>query len=85
MSGICKGIKSDIESLSSEALETAIDLNKEVLANALTKRDKFAMAAMQGLCACPIAGPHNQAANLSKEAVRQADALLAELEKDVEK
>jgi len=47
----------------------------------LTKREQFAMAAMQGLCSCPIPGTHNQAANVSKEAVRQADALLAALAK----
>lgn len=47
----------------------------------LTKREMFAMAAMQGLCANSIAGPHHAPDFLSKEAVMHADALLAELDK----
>lgn len=47
----------------------------------LTKREMFAMAAMQGLCANSIAGSHHGFKELTSEAVTYADALLAELEK----
>ena len=47
----------------------------------LTKREQFAMAAMQGLCANSIAGTHHIAKRLVVEAVEMADALLAELDK----
>jgi len=47
----------------------------------LTKREMFAMAAMQGLCANSIAGSHHTFKNLAAEAVAYADALLAELER----
>ena len=46
-----------------------------------TKREMFAMAAMQGLCANSIPGHHHSPDFLSKEAVMYADALLAELER----
>lgn len=45
----------------------------------LTKRETFAMAAMQGLCVCSTPGRHNTPNNLTKEAVEYADALLAAL------
>jgi len=50
----------------------------------LTKRELFAMAAMQGLCACDASpnydkGPHNVA--IVERAVVLADRLLSELEK----
>ncbi len=47
----------------------------------LSKREQFAMAAMQGLCANSIAGSHHTFKNLAAEAVAYADALLAELER----
>lgn len=47
----------------------------------LSKREMFAMAAMQGLCANSIAGSHHLPENIALEAVAAADALLAELEK----
>lgn len=47
----------------------------------LTKREMFAMAAMQGLCANSIVGSHYHTDKLSKYAVMYADALLAELER----
>lgn len=47
----------------------------------LSKREMFAMAAMQGLCANGVAGSHHQTKNLVAEAVEKADALLAELER----
>ena len=50
----------------------------------LSKREVFAIAAMQGLCANGIPGTHNTPLNLSKEAVIYADALLDELESDNE-
>lgn len=43
----------------------------------LTKREKFAMAAMQGFCG----DGGTQVVNIPKMAVEMADALLAELEK----
>jgi hypothetical protein len=46
----------------------------------LTKREMFAMAAMQGLCASSIEGSHNRPEILSVDAVAHADALLAALE-----
>jgi hypothetical protein len=82
MSGICKGIKSDMERLSSEALDTAIDLNKEALANVLTKREVAAMAAMQGFLFNSQCIATEDV--LSALSVKYADALLAELEKEKE-
>ena len=49
------------------------------IATGLTKRERFAMAAMQGLCT--TGGYHNYA-DLAHDAVRNADALLAELAKE---
>ncbi len=46
----------------------------------LSKREMFAMAAMQGLCANSIPGSHHGFKELASEAVAYADALLAELE-----
>ena len=43
----------------------------------LTKREQFAMAAMQGLC---MQSGYNGPNYVAKDAVRCADALLAELE-----
>jgi hypothetical protein len=55
--------------------------------NGLTKREYFAAMAMQGICTPCIAGSHN--ANNAQEsqfkaemAVRLADALIAELNKE---
>jgi hypothetical protein len=47
----------------------------------LTKREYFAAMAMQGLCANSIPGSHHSFNNTANEAVRYADALLAELAK----
>lgn len=47
----------------------------------LTKREYFAAMAMQGLCANSIPGGHHHPEARAKEAVQNADALLAELEK----
>ena len=58
------------------------DVNQASIDNIITKREQFAAMAMQGLCACGVPGTHNQPKNLSAEAVRQADALLAELAKE---
>ena len=44
----------------------------------LTKREMFAMAAMQGLCA--HSGDYHKFEHLASDAVNYADALLAELE-----
>lgn len=47
----------------------------------LTKREYFAALAMQGLCACSIAGGHKAFQNLAMESVMYADALIKELNK----
>ena len=46
----------------------------------LTKRETFAMHAMQGLCANSIPGSHSTPKNLTREAIECADTLLAALE-----
>ena len=46
----------------------------------LTKREIFAMHAMQGLCANSIPGSHTRPNNLTREAIEYADKLLAALE-----
>lgn len=51
----------------------------------LTKREYLAAMAMQGLCACAIAGNHKHFKNLAEEAVLYADALIAELNKGEER
>jgi len=53
----------------------------DVLAEGLTKREAFAMAAMQGLCANPSYMTGDWIRIVSKESVAMADALLKELEK----
>ena len=45
----------------------------------LTKREMFAMAAMQGLCA--HSGDYHEFSHLASDAVNYADSVLAELEK----
>lgn len=47
----------------------------------LTKREYFAAMAMQGLCANSIPGSHHGFLRTAEEAVRYADALLADLAK----
>lgn len=47
----------------------------------LTKRELFAAMAMQGICANSIPGSHHQPQNTARDAIAQADALLAELAK----
>jgi hypothetical protein len=47
----------------------------------LSKRELIAAMAMQGLCACSIAGGHKMFNVLAKEAVMYADALIEELDK----
>jgi len=46
----------------------------------LTKRETFAMHAMQGLCANSIPGSHCTPNNLTRAAIEYADTLLAALE-----
>lgn len=46
----------------------------------LTKREMFAMAAMQGLCANSNPGSHHSFQNLCAEAIAYADELLKQLE-----
>ena len=45
----------------------------------LSKREMFAMAAMQGLCS--HSGDYHEFSHLASDAVNYADALLAELER----
>ena len=49
----------------------------------LTKREAFAMAAMQGICGDGIPGSHHMPEQTARDAVAQADALLKELENEV--
>lgn len=51
-----------------------------VVDGGLTKREMFAMAAMQGLCGNSTPGSHHIPENLAKEAVQYADELLKQLE-----
>lgn len=46
----------------------------------LTKREMFAMAAMQGLSSCPIPGSHNRPDEIASSAIKIADELLKQLE-----
>ena len=48
----------------------------------LTKREYFAALAMQGFCAAPDSNGGCDIFSIAATAVRQADALLAELEKE---
>lgn len=47
----------------------------------LTKREHFAAMAMQGICGDGIPGSHHHPVQTARDAVAQADALLAELAK----
>ena len=67
-----------IENIMIEQAETAF-LTKEI--NSLTKREQFAMAAMQGLCVNDWQRSNNNIAEISARSVKMADALLAELAK----
>lgn len=49
--------------------------------NGLTKREHFAAMAMQGICGDGIPGSHHHPVQTARDAVAQADALLAELAK----
>ena len=51
------------------------------LSEGLTKREAFAMAAMQGICGDGIPGTHHMPNQTAADAVAQADALLKELAK----
>lgn len=57
------------------------DPRNKIIGGGLSKREMFAMAAMQGLCANSIAGPHRLPGNLAAEAIEYADELLKQLEK----
>lgn len=50
----------------------------------LTKREYFAVMAMQGLSVAAIPGGHNMTSEVVRDAVQRADALIAELNKDPE-
>jgi len=54
----------------------------DVKLNGLTKREAFAMAAMQGLCANSIPGSHHHFENLAIESVKYADALINALNEE---
>lgn len=47
----------------------------------LTKREFFAAMAMQGLCANSVPGGHHEFEFLTKEAVKYADSLITQLNK----
>jgi hypothetical protein len=50
------------------------------MSEGMTKREYFAALAMQGLCACSIAGSHKMFDTLAKEAVLYADELIKALD-----
>ena len=54
--------------------------SESYLQKGLTKREYFAALAMQGYCACVYDTALSEKA-IARESVRQADALLAELER----
>ncbi len=54
-----------------------------VISEGLTKREAFAMAAMQGLCACPLSSDNGGGiADYAKDSVKLADALIVALNKE---
>jgi len=55
-----------------------VECKKGALHNGLTKREMFAMAAMQGLCA--HSGDYHTFADMASDAVNYADAVLKMLE-----
>lgn len=62
----------------------AINKISEIHYSGLTKREYFAAMAMQGLLACPLYSPKNNASmitSLTTESIQYADAILSELEK----
>lgn len=72
-----------------DAIDTVISHNeltaggRYLPSNGLTKREMFAMHAMQGIMSNAFSDHTyaNWAESIAEEAVKQADALLAELEK----
>lgn len=70
-----------------EQYNGVLNIRHSVMSYGLTKREQFAMAAMQGLCAdigkvydfCP--NGESLDSYLARQAVSVADALLAELER----
>ena len=59
-----------------------VECKKGALHNGLTKREMFAMAAMQGILASETDDwRHKEDKSLAESAVKYADALLAELDK----
>lgn len=63
-----------------EQYNGVLNIRHSVLSYGLTKREQFAMAAMQGFCQINLTFDSPQA--LAAQAVKMADALLAELEKN---
>lgn len=61
------------------AMPMVIEKDEYVWCEGLTKREQFAMAAMQGLCA--RSDYYHTPQDLVSDAVKCADALLAELDK----
>ena len=68
-----------LDASTQEQYNGVLNIHHSVLSYGLTKREMFAMAAMQGLRACT--NESYLAADLARHAVEYADALLAELEK----
>ena len=70
----------DKPAMPTESIEnTGAPYNFPLPSNGLTKRETFAMHAMQGLCANSVPGSHNTPKNLTCEAIEYADTLLAAL------
>lgn len=69
----------DLPAMPSGVLQDGHNCGEYPLNAGLTKREQFAMAAMQGLCANN--NEYTSFEHLANSAVQHADALLAELER----
>lgn len=70
-----------IEESKSEQYDGATHITGTAVSFGLTKREMFAMAAMQGLLSSLAEGENPSCAEVASCAVAAADALLAELER----
>ena len=77
---------SDSELMERQRIHLAEQERFEVFGETLTRRDQFAMAAMSGWNANPETIPNNNDYEyIASISVSQADALIAELDKEVVK
>lgn len=71
-------MKTNANELVTTSLEYVVDGKRK--RGGLTKRELFAALAMQGFCSTIKSNPAHR--NIASEAVKAADALIAELNKD---